>query len=71
MVSDNTQMREAVYQKSSKMIPEFVVRYLGAAAVGLRAIWLTDVRPWPPDRPESPWQIATLGELVELVHSEP
>ena len=43
---------------------------LGAAAVGLRAIWLTGVRPWPPDRPESPWQIATLGELVELVHSE-
>ena len=43
---------------------------LGAAAVGLRAIWLTGVRPWPTDRPESQWQIAALGELVELVHSE-
>ena len=43
---------------------------LGAAAVGLRAIWLTGVRPWPPDRPESLWQIAALEELVELVHSE-
>src|SRR5262249_28824331 len=31
---------------------------LGAAAVGLRAIWLAGVRPWPTDRPESPWQIA-------------
>jgi putative hydrolase of the HAD superfamily len=44
---------------------------LGAAAVGLRAIWLTGVRPWPADRPESQWQIATLGDIVELVHSEP
>jgi putative hydrolase of the HAD superfamily len=43
---------------------------LGAAAVGLRAIWLTGVRPWPTDRPESQWQIAALGELVELVHRE-
>jgi putative hydrolase of the HAD superfamily len=43
---------------------------LGAAAVGLRAIWLTGVRPWPPDRPASQWQIAALGEIVELVHSE-
>jgi putative hydrolase of the HAD superfamily len=43
---------------------------LGAAAVGLRASWLTGVRPWPPDRPESLWQIAALEELVELVHSE-
>jgi putative hydrolase of the HAD superfamily len=43
---------------------------LGAAAVGLRAIWLTGVCPWPPDRPVSPWQIAALGEIVELVHSE-
>jgi putative hydrolase of the HAD superfamily len=43
---------------------------LGAAAVGLRAIWLTGVCPWPTDRPESPWQIAALGEIVELVHSE-
>jgi putative hydrolase of the HAD superfamily len=43
---------------------------LGAAAVGLRAIWLPGVRPWPPDRPEPQWQIAALGELVEWVHSE-
>jgi putative hydrolase of the HAD superfamily len=43
---------------------------LGAAAVGLRAIWLTGVCPWPPDCPESQWQIATLGDIVELVHSE-
>jgi len=43
---------------------------LGAAAVGLRAIWLTGVRPWPTDRPASQWQIAVLGEIVELVHSE-
>jgi putative hydrolase of the HAD superfamily len=43
---------------------------LGAAAVGLRAIWLTGVRPWPPDRPASQWQIAALGELIELVHGE-
>ena len=43
---------------------------LGAAAVGLRAIWLTGVRPWPPDRPASQWQIAALREIVELVHSE-
>jgi putative hydrolase of the HAD superfamily len=43
---------------------------LGAAAVGLRAIWLTGVCPWPPDRPAAQWQIATLGDIVELVHSE-
>jgi putative hydrolase of the HAD superfamily len=43
---------------------------LGAAAVGLRAIWLPGVRPWPADRPASQWQIAALGDLVELVHSE-
>ncbi len=43
---------------------------LGAAAVGLRAIWLTGVRPWPTDYPESQWQIAALEEIVELVHSE-
>jgi putative hydrolase of the HAD superfamily len=41
---------------------------LGAAAVGLRAIWLPGVRSWPTDRPASPWQIAALGEIVELVH---
>jgi putative hydrolase of the HAD superfamily len=43
---------------------------LGAAAVGLRAIWLTGVCPWPTDHPEAQWQIATLGDIVELVHSE-
>jgi putative hydrolase of the HAD superfamily len=43
---------------------------LGAAAVGLRAIWLTGVCPWPIYRPESQWQVATLAEIVELVHSE-
>jgi putative hydrolase of the HAD superfamily len=43
---------------------------LGAAAVGLRAIWLTGVRPWPIDHPASQWQIAALREIVELVHSE-
>ena len=43
---------------------------LGAAAVGLRAIWLTGVCPWPPDHPEVQWQIATLEDIVELVHSE-
>ena len=43
---------------------------LGAAAMGLRAIWLSGVRPWPIDRPASPWQIAALGEIVALVHSE-
>jgi putative hydrolase of the HAD superfamily len=39
---------------------------LGAAAVGLRPIWLTGVQPWPPERPAPTWQIATLGELVTL-----
>ena len=43
---------------------------LGAAAAGLRAIWLTGVRPWPTDRPASPWQIAALEEILALVHSE-
>jgi putative hydrolase of the HAD superfamily len=43
---------------------------LGAAAVGLRAIWLTGGCPWPADRPAPQWQIATLGELVDLVHSD-
>jgi putative hydrolase of the HAD superfamily len=47
-----------------------VTDMLGAAAVGLRAIWLTGVRPWPTDRPESQWQIAALREMVALVHSE-
>ena len=40
---------------------------LGAAAVGLRPIWLTGVQPWPPGHPALTWQIATLGELVTLV----
>jgi putative hydrolase of the HAD superfamily len=44
---------------------------LGAESAGLRAIWLTGVCPWPPDRPAPPWQIAALGELVALVHREP
>jgi putative hydrolase of the HAD superfamily len=43
---------------------------LGAAALGLRAIWLTGVCLWPADRPAPLWQIATLGELVDLVHSD-
>ena len=43
---------------------------LGAGAVGLRAIWLSGVCPWPPDRPAAQWQIATLGDIVELVHNE-
>jgi putative hydrolase of the HAD superfamily len=43
---------------------------LGAAAVGMRAIWLPGVRPWPTDCPEPQWQIAALRELVELVHNE-
>jgi putative hydrolase of the HAD superfamily len=43
---------------------------LGAAAVGLRPIWLTGVCPWPADRPEPHGQIAALGELVALVHRD-
>ncbi len=43
---------------------------LGAAAAGLRAIWLTGVCPWPTDHPEAQWRIATLEEIIELVHSE-
>ena len=43
---------------------------LGAAAVGLRAIWFTGVCPWPTAHPEAQWQIATLEDIVELVHSE-
>jgi putative hydrolase of the HAD superfamily len=39
---------------------------LGAAAVGLRPIWLTGVQPWPPEHPAPTWQIATLGELVTM-----
>jgi len=39
---------------------------LGAAAVGLRPIWLTGVQPWPPEHPVPLWQIAALGELVTM-----
>jgi len=39
---------------------------LGAAAAGLRPIWLTGVQPWPPEYPAPTWQIATLGELVTM-----
>jgi putative hydrolase of the HAD superfamily len=39
---------------------------LGAAAVGLRPIWLTGVQPWPPEHLAPTWQIATLGELVTM-----
>jgi putative hydrolase of the HAD superfamily len=42
----------------------------GAAAVGLRAIWLPSGRPWPRDCPAPPWQIAALTDIVTLVHSE-
>jgi putative hydrolase of the HAD superfamily len=43
---------------------------LGAAAAGLRAIWLAGVRPWPIDHPEAQWQITALEEIVELASSE-
>jgi len=43
---------------------------LGAAAVGMRAIWLPGGRPWPTDRPEPQWQIAALRELIDLLHNE-
>jgi putative hydrolase of the HAD superfamily len=39
---------------------------LGAAAVGLRPIWLSGVQPWPPEHPAPTWQIAALGELVTM-----
>jgi putative hydrolase of the HAD superfamily len=39
---------------------------LGAAAVGLRPIWLSGVQPWPPEYPAPTWQIAALGELVTM-----
>jgi putative hydrolase of the HAD superfamily len=39
---------------------------LGAAAVGLRPIWLTGVQPWAPAYPAPTWQIAALGELVTM-----
>lgn len=40
---------------------------LGAAAVGLRPIWLTGVQPWPPEHPAPRWQIAALDELLTMV----
>lgn len=40
---------------------------LGAAAVGLRPIWLTGIHPWPPGYPAPQWQIGTLIELVKMV----
>jgi putative hydrolase of the HAD superfamily len=43
---------------------------LGAAAVGLRPIWLRGVHPWPSNHPAPPWQIGALPELVELVRQE-
>jgi len=39
---------------------------LGAAAAGLRPIWLKGVQPWPPEHPVPTWQIAALGELVTM-----
>jgi len=42
----------------------------GAAAGGLRPIWLTGVHPWPPDQPEPQWQIGALIELVAMVQQE-
>lgn len=39
---------------------------LGAAAVGLRPIWLTGVQPWPPEHPAPRWQIAALSELLTM-----
>jgi putative hydrolase of the HAD superfamily len=43
---------------------------LGAAAAGLRLIWLTGVHPWPAGHPAPQWQIGALIELVALVQSE-
>lgn len=43
---------------------------LGAAAAGLRPIWLTGVHPWPTDHPAPRWRIRALIELVALVQSE-
>jgi putative hydrolase of the HAD superfamily len=43
---------------------------LGAAASGLRAIWLTGIHPWPPEHPQPPWQIRTLSDVVDMVHRE-
>jgi putative hydrolase of the HAD superfamily len=40
---------------------------LGAAAAGLRPIWLTGVQPWPTEHPAPTWQIAALGELMTII----
>jgi putative hydrolase of the HAD superfamily len=40
---------------------------LGAAAVGLRPIWLTGVQPWPTEHLAPRWQIAALSELLTMV----
>jgi putative hydrolase of the HAD superfamily len=42
----------------------------GAAAAGLRAIWLTGVHAWPPDQPAPRWQISTLLDVVAMVQQE-
>lgn len=43
---------------------------LGAAAAGLRPIWLTGVHPWPTDHPAPVWQIGALIEVVAMVQHE-
>jgi putative hydrolase of the HAD superfamily len=44
---------------------------LGAAAAGLRPIWLTGVHAWPTGHPAPQWHIGALIEVVALVQSEP
>ena len=41
---------------------------LGATAAGLQPIWLTGVHPWPETQPAPRWCIASLPELLPLVH---
>jgi putative hydrolase of the HAD superfamily len=43
---------------------------LGAAASGLRPIWLTGVHPWPMEHPEPQWQMDALIDLVAMVQHE-
>jgi putative hydrolase of the HAD superfamily len=43
---------------------------LGAAASGMRAIWLAGFHSWPTAQPEPQWHIRSLCELVEMVHRE-
>jgi putative hydrolase of the HAD superfamily len=40
---------------------------LGAAAAGLRPIWLTGAQSWPLVHPAPRWRIAALGELLTMV----